>query len=605
MSDTQQIKDKIDIVDFISEYAQLKPAGVNHKGLCPFHQEKTPSFMVNRDRQSFHCFGCGKSGDIFTFLQEMEGMEFIEALKHLASRAGVDLTRESSELNTSQKNRIIEINTEAARFFHNFLLAMNQAKGARDYLQERGLKEETIEEWQIGFVPNQWDLLTQYLLKKGRSIDDLIAAGFTIKRDGADFASGKGFYDRFRGRIMFPIWDIHGRIVGFTGRILVETDKSGGKYVNTPQTLVYDKSRIVFGLNKAKQEIRQKDLIIMVEGQMDVIACHQAGMKNVIAISGTALTEQQVGILKRYSNKAALAFDADAAGLNSADRGIGIALKEGFDIKLVIVPPDAGKDPDEILRKNPAAWFKAVDEAKDIMEWFLYKVCLNKKLDDYRHKDEIANEFLSAIAMVQSPIVRDHWVKELSHKINVDSLVLRDKLKQLIELKKTSANAKKFSNSKDNPIKIKDAAKDRMDLLVERFFVLLLRFPKLITNYLSSLADLDLSTGPYFYLYRAINEEYNKTKSADIGELKKQTNLNSQGENIVEILLMKGELDFCNVSEDEAKKEAEQTALEIKKEFERRYRQKLQVEIEKAEQEGNQEKLKQLINEFQKIEVFY
>ena len=216
--EVQQIKDKIDVTELVGEYVQLKQAGINKKGCCPFHNEKTPSFMVNSERGSWHCFGCGKGGDIFTFIEEIEGMEFREALKYLAERAGVQLTSYRSEVNSSQKNRLKEINTEAARFFHNFLLKIPASKPALEYLKDRGLTDETIEEWRIGFVPEQWDLLTQYLLKKGHSIDDLVASGLTIKREGVNASSGKGFYDRFRGRIMFPIWDVHGDAVGFTGR---------------------------------------------------------------------------------------------------------------------------------------------------------------------------------------------------------------------------------------------------------------------------------------------------------------------------------------------------------------------------------------------------
>ena len=261
MSDVDLIKDKVDVGDLVGEYVQLKPAWVNLKGLCPFHGEKTPSFMVNRERQNWHCFGCNKGGDIFSFIQEIEGMDFVEALKLLAARVGVELRLRASEKNSSEKARIKEINSVASNFFHNVLTKMEASASAREYLEKRGLKERTIIEWQIGFIPDQWDLLTKYLLKKGYSIDDLVTSGLTIKRDGADSQSGRGFYDRFRGRIMFPIWDVHDNVVGFTGRVLVETEKSGGKYVNTPQTLVYDKSRIIFGLNKAKQSITKKDYI--------------------------------------------------------------------------------------------------------------------------------------------------------------------------------------------------------------------------------------------------------------------------------------------------------------------------------------------------------
>src|SRR3989339_1072291 len=392
MSDeVQQIKDKIDVADLVGEYVQLKPAGVNRKGLCPFHHEKTPSFMVSPERASWHCFGCGKGGDIFTFIEEIEGMEFKEALKYLANKAGVTLTSNfKSEVNSSQKNRLKELNNEAARFFHNFLLKMSVSKPALDYLLNRGIKMETIEEWRVGYIPEQWDLLTQYLLKKGFAIDDLVASGLTIKRDNADPKTHRGFYDRFRGRIMFPIWDVQGEVVGFTGRILVEKENSGGKYVNTPQTIVYDKSRVIFGLNKAKQEIRARNLIVMVEGQMDVIACHQAGMKNVVASSGTALTEEQVHLLKRYSNNVAIAFDADAAGQNAAKRGIDVAMQEGMNIRVIQIPPGEGKDADECLQKNPEVWFKAVAEAVSVMDWYFKNILFGVNLHDPRKKQQTA-----------------------------------------------------------------------------------------------------------------------------------------------------------------------------------------------------------------------
>src|SRR3989338_997099 len=256
MADTQTIKDRIDIVQFIGEYVPLKKAGANWKARCPFHNEKSPSFMAHQDKQFWHCFGCGKGGDIFSFVQEMEGLTFPEALRLLAKRAGVAVDTFASEINQSQRNRLLEINAAAAYFFHQFLLDMDAAKAARDYLERRQVKKQTIIDWQIGYISDQWDLLTKYLLKKGLGIDDLVAAGLTIKRDGADAASGRGYYDRFRGRVMFPISDTHGNVIGFTGRVLVETERSGGKYVNTPQTILYDKSRVLYGLNKAKTGIK-------------------------------------------------------------------------------------------------------------------------------------------------------------------------------------------------------------------------------------------------------------------------------------------------------------------------------------------------------------
>jgi DNA primase len=310
MTDVQLIKDRVDIVQLIQEYVPLKKAGVNWKAPCPFHQEKSPSFMVNPEKQIWHCFGCNKGGDVFSFLEQIEGLEFTESLTLLARRAGVELTNNfSSKINQTERNRMQEINAKAAYFFNHFLLEIPASQIARDYLKRRNVQDQTLLDWQIGYIPDQWDLLTRYLLKKGYSTTDLVNAGLVIKREGADEKTGRGFYDRFRGRVMFPICDLHGAVVGFTGRVLVETEKSGGKYVNSPQTMIYDKSRLLYGLDKAKTAIKAKGIAIIVEGQMDVISCHQMGMKNVVAASGTALTPEQIKLLKRYCTTVAMALE--------------------------------------------------------------------------------------------------------------------------------------------------------------------------------------------------------------------------------------------------------------------------------------------------------
>jgi DNA primase len=289
MNDTQTIKDRIDIVQFIQEYLPLKKSGVNWKSNCPFHQEKSPSFMVHPEKQIWHCFGCGKGGDVFSFLQEMEGLEFKEALKLLADRAGVKLEESNKhEVDKSVRNRLLQITSAAAYFFNRLLVEMPIGKAAREYLNTRGVQQKTLQTWQIGYIPEQWDLLTQYLFKKGYALNDLVSAGLTIKKEGVDNSTGRGYYDRFRGRIMFPICDSYGQVVGFTGRVLKEHEHSGGKYVNTPQTMLYDKSRVIYGVHHAKQAIKALDSVVLVEGQMDVISSHQAGLSNVVAVSGSS-----------------------------------------------------------------------------------------------------------------------------------------------------------------------------------------------------------------------------------------------------------------------------------------------------------------------------
>jgi len=600
MTDTQAIKDRLDIVQLIHEYVPLKKAGTYWKAPCPFHHEKTPSFMVNPEKQIWKCFGCGKGGDAFSFIEEMEGVEFPEALKLLADRAGVKLENFRTEINSSQKNRILEINEKAAYFFHRFLLDMPTAKIARDYLSNRALKPETINTWQVGYIPDQWDLLTQYLLKKGHSIDDLVASGLTIKRDGATPGSSRGFYDRFRGRIMFPILDVHGNTVGFTGRVLVETENSGGKYVNTPQTLVYDKSRVIYGLDKAKTEIKSKDLTVIVEGQMDVITCYQAGMKNVVAASGTALTFEQVKLLKRYSANIAMAFDADKAGVAAAKRGIDIALSEGLNVRVIQIPEGAGKDADECLKKNSDVWFKAVVEAADIMPWFFQSVFAGHNLSNPKEKQIIANELLPLIGLIPYAIERDHWLKELSERLGTDTAVLREDLARLQKNLKPGGShqlVKTEVQSVEAPPKV-DLG--RLGILLERFLMLGLKFPSLIHSVLKDLSDAVFIDSEYKSLYEMLKKQYT-TISSFSAEILAELFSVSSIKDLAEMLQMRAELEYADFTIEMAGREIQIVVNDIKDEWKRKRRKELQQAISQAEKIGDRTALEKLLNEFQNI----
>lgn len=594
MSDeVQQIKDKIDVADLIGEYIQLKPAGTNKKGLCPFHHEKSPSFMVNSERQSWHCFGCGKGGDIFSFIEEMEGMEFVEALRYLANRAGIQLTNRRSDVDNSQKNRIKEINKEAARFFYNFLIKMPTAKEALQYLQNRGVKLETIDEWQIGFVPDQWDLLTQYLLKKGFGLEDLVASGLTIKKEGADSQSVRGFYDRFRGRIMFPIRDVHGDVAGFTGRILVEKENSGGKYVNTPQTIVYDKSRIIFGLEKAKQEIKAKDLVVMVEGQMDVIACHQAGMKNVVASSGTALTEEQVKLLQRYTKNINMAFDSDEAGQNAAKRGIDLAIEAGMRVRVICISEGQGKDPDECIKKNPKVWFEAVENAQDVMDWYFDKVLSHKNLDDYQQKQKAVDELLLEIARIPYAVEKDHWLRKLSERVAVEVVILRDDLKR-IHIKKDSH---KIRLSSDNNNKKEYSEKNTLYLRIKRLMAILFKNIDLRKIVLEANIDQIISESFFAPIYELLKLGYN------IDEIK--NNAKDIDKEKVDLLLMQAEWEFSNISNKDLEKDALSTIDLIQREWKRQKSEELKLKIDQAAKDKNKEQEEVLIAEWTRINQLY
>ena len=592
MSDEiQQIKDKIDVADLIGEYIQLKPAGTNKKGLCPFHHEKSPSFMVNSERQSWHCFGCAKGGDIFSFIQEMEGMEFVEALRYLANRAGIQLSNRRSEVDNNQKNRIKEINKEAARFFYNFLIKMPAAKEAMNYLQNRGLKAETIDEWQIGFIPEQWDLLTQYLLKKGFGVDDSVASGLTIRKEGADSQSVRGFYDRFRGRIMFPIRDIHGDVAGFTGRILVEKENSGGKYVNTPQTIVYDKSRIIFGLEKAKQEIKAKDLVVIVEGQMDVIACHQAGMKNVVASSGTALTEEHVKLLQRYTKNINMAFDADDAGQNAAKRGIDLAIEAGMRVRVIRIPEGKGKDPDECLKNNPEVWFEAVKNAQDVMDWYFDKVLSKKDINDYQQKQQAVDELLFEIARIPYAVEKDHWLRKLSERVNVEVAVLREDLKR-VNIKKDVHKVKA-----ETPVIKEPIEKDLLHLRIERMLAVIFKYPALVDMVLAADLDRVVNESHFASIYEMIKKGYN------VNEIKNQAK--PEDKEKVDLLLMQSEWEFSNIPEQEAHKDLDSIIILVKKEWKKKKSEELKLKIEQASKNNDRITEESLIAEWTALNQLY
>lgn len=605
MTDTQSIKDRLDIVQIISEYVSLKKAGINWKANCPFHNEKSPSFMVQPEKQFWHCFGCGKGGDVFTFIQEMEGLEFAEALKILADRAGVKLDRFASEVNTSQKNRILEINNKAAYFFHHFLLEVPAAAAAREYLNRRGLSAETIADWSVGFIPDQWDLLVKYLLKKGNSIDDLLLSGLVIKKDGG------GFYDRFRGRVMFPIWDTHGNTVGFTGRILVETEKSGGKYVNTPQTLVFDKSRILYGLNKAKTDIKSKDLAVLVEGQMDVIACHQAGMKNVVASSGTALTLEQVRLLKRYSNNIAIAFDADAAGQMAGKRGTSLSvqsydkgntkfgdkvIEEGMNAKVIQIPTGAGKDADECLKKNPVVWFEAVKNAKDIMEWYFSVAFAGLDKRDPKQKQKISDTLLSEIVRLPHMIERDHWLNRLADELGVDRSILAAEAKRIYGLAAKNAAYTHVPASAENMQAPAKEEKTKAHILLENFFALLFKFPSFLAVYAPELKKDFLEEVQLAGLYDSLKKYYNEnTNILDVQALK--NSLTTEERFFVDILVLKSDKDYANFTREEAQKELTVLFSAVKEDWQKNKRNKLAAQLKEAEKNNNREQVQNILKE--------
>lgn len=425
-SNVEQIKSRLGIADVVQSYIKIQKAGVNFRASCPFHSEKTPSFFVSPGRESWHCFGCNRGGDIFSFVMEIEGVDFPEALRILANRAGVELKRSDSQF-SSERSKYSQILADSKNFYEEEL---EKNKEVLLYLKNRGLNKETIKSFDIGFVSGPpvsgWRNLYDFLKSKSYSDLDIEKAGMIIK-------SEKGYYDRFRNRIMFPLFNSSGSIVGFSGRIFgSETSESGGKYINTPQTILYDKSKILYGFDKAKTEIRKKDCCILVEGQMDVIMSHQAGFINTVAVSGTALTEDHLRIIKRLTDKIIIAFDMDEAGFEASGRGIDMALRNGFDIKVAVVP--VGKDPADTIKENFELWKEAVEKSRHVIDFFLE--ILSKKNEDRRiFKKEVEKKILPYVAAIGSEIEKAHWVREIANKLLMKEEPIWEELRKKESLK--------------------------------------------------------------------------------------------------------------------------------------------------------------------------
>ena len=360
-SPIEEIKSRLSIVDLVQAYIKLEKAGVNFKARCPFHNEKTPSFFVSPSRQAWHCFGCSSGGDHFEFVQKIENVEFPEALRILAEKTGVILHREDPQIR-SERTRLLNLLNDAAKFYETNLV---RRKDVGLYLSERGMTGETAKHFRLGYAEPGWENLLGHLKTKGYSEFESEKVGLAIKKEGG------GYYDRFRSRIMFPLFDSSGRTVGFSGRIF-EKDASGqkdadSKYVNTPNTIFYDKSKLLYGFDRAKSEIRKQDTVILVEGQMDLIMSHQAGVMNAVAVSGTALTPEHLRSVRRLADNLIMSFDMDAAGINASERGVALAFAQGFDVKAIVLPH--GKDPADLILDNPEEWKNLAASAKPVIEF--------------------------------------------------------------------------------------------------------------------------------------------------------------------------------------------------------------------------------------------
>ncbi len=421
MNPKDQVKENLSITEVVSTYIRLEKSGAQFRARCPFHNERTPSFYVSPERKSFHCFGCQTHGDIFTFVEKIENIPFFEALKILADRAGVQLTnREKSQ----EETRLISLLKDATEHFEkNF----KNSPEAREYILGRGITEETINTFHIGYAKNEWRELFMYLAQKGYQPEEMVEAGLVIEAKD-DHRKTKGWYDRFRGRVMFPIRNVSGATVGYSGRImpsLVDPTVAQGKYVNTPETPLYHKSKILFGYDTAKKKMAETKSVVVVEGQMDLCMSYQAGVHNTIAVSGTAFTDEHIHIVKRFCDTVILSFDTDDAGQNALKKTALLCLLGGLDVYVV---GDIGtKDPADLIKDDPNKWLQAIEKKKHVVEVLTRRV-MASVTDSREQGKKVVSDVLPFVRAIQSPIDRAHFIRVISQLTSIPESTLTEEV---------------------------------------------------------------------------------------------------------------------------------------------------------------------------------
>lgn len=572
-NDIEEVKSRIEIVDFIQKYVPLKRAGINYVGLCPFHNEKTPSFTVNSERQFYKCFGCNEGGDVLDFVMKVEGLEFPEALKLLAEQTGVELKpfghgRDAANRVSTDgisKTRLYELNTFIASAWHQILLKHPSAQKARDYLAFRQLTNQTIRAWQIGFAPPQ--AITRKLLNSKKfTYNEQIAAGNP---------------NRFENRIVFPIHDLIGKVVGFTGRIIDE-NQDGPKYWNTPETIIFHKGKNIFGLDKAKQIIRQNNQIILVEGQLDVILLHQSGFKFAVASSGTALTADHLKLLKRFSTNINIAFDQDAAGQKAAWRALEIAF--ALDIVPEVIVTAVGQDPADMVTQDLNGWKKAFDSRKNFIEWMIDQSIKDFGVTSGATKKQVATKVLPWIDKIVNPVEKSHWIAELTARIHVSENSIVDMIQKLPQVK--DLKTKTHGNSQGAKV-----ANDFEILILG----LLSRFPKIIENInLKSYAN-------YFSVrYKEVIDSlltWDFKTSFD----RFLKNLTPPLHKIIDEAHLQTSIIYPTSTIDEARDEIIILMNRLKDRSRKNIKTTFALKIAEAEKSGQIDKVKQLMNEFQNV----
>ena len=581
-----QIKQKLDIVDVINGYVSLKKSGRNYKAVCPFHNEKSPSFMVSQELQIYKCFGCGVAGDMFNFVEAIEGVDFPRALEILADKAGVKISKsEAYDTQNQLKKKIFQINDIASKFYHYVLLNQKAGKKALDYfIKDRKITEKSIKDFRLGYAPDSWDTLSKFLRSKGFKDEDLVLSGVAVKRN-----VGEGVIDKFRGRVVFPFVGVDEKVLGFTGRTLFDREP---KYLNTGETAVFHKSFFLFGLNKSRVNIK-KEGAVFVEGQTDVISAHQNGIENVICVSGTALTDSQLEILSRYTQEITFCFDSDFAGIEASFRAIEMAEKRNFNVKIAVIP-EPFKDLDELIRSD-------VDKAKKILknpvpayDFFLATALKRNNKETALGKKAIMEELVPIFSKISNQILYEYYAKQLSSELGISEDTVFSMLK-----KGTPNKNDDYWELQDSDQKFPVKNRKIEGYLISLLFKVSLEKSKEISEKLKS---EDFLNGNIVEIFGEL-KKYLEDRKSDINIKSFLNKFDGEKRDLVSELYMwdqEGKLETEDSKKD-VEKDLDDIYERVKKDSVKRQLQILSNEIKIAETKKEEDELERLTKKFEKL----
>ncbi len=585
MSDiVADIKARLSIEDIVAQYVHLKPSGRNLKGLCPFHQEKTPSFMVSPEKQIAYCFGCHKGGDIINFIEEVEGVEFKDAITILADKAGIDMAQyqfSEPKHSTSEKSVLYELHAAAASFYEDTLWNTEKGEKVLTYLRNRGLNDDTIQKFHFGLAPDSFDKTHLYLVKQGYSREHIVLSGMAISKN----TQADSVYDRFRARLMIPIYDNVGRMVGFGGRALKKDDQP--KYLNSPDSPIYRKSDILYGYNLGKDAIKKEDAVILVEGYFDVIMSHQAGVVNVAATSGTALTPQQIKLIKRFTKNMIFSFDTDKAGIEAAKRGFELAQHEEMNVR--VLHDMAAKDPADFIKENPDQWIEIVNQSIPFMQFCIDEVVRSHDDGSLQGKKKMLAELHPFFQILSSSFEKDYFVRELAQKLDIKEVVIYDELKK----KKAMHTYTQSENQKQPDVSTKKIRS--LDLLL----TLIIEYPSLLEKEFKAIPEKMLEENEKG-IYNAIKDNYNLLRAE--GKRKEfLTYLNDEIQQRIEMISLFVDEVYGTYNEHMIREEAQKLLEKNVKRLLNNQKKNLSSKIREAEKNGDASMAKELLIKLQKL----